>query len=130
MLINSSANLIWACGKAEHRGGEHTRGAELFLVTARKQREAVAHHTIWMGDEGTVNMGSLCTICSILPRALNCFKKQIQVLKNDKTLESDKDSLPDQMLLVRKMIFSVKLFVTLLGYLKIPQVTILGDLHV
>jgi hypothetical protein len=32
--------------------------------------------------------------------------------------------------IVRKMIFSIKVFVTLLGYLKIPQVTILGDLHV
>jgi hypothetical protein len=28
------------------------------------------------------------------------------------------------------MIFSIKVFVTLLDYLKIPQVTILGDLHV
>jgi hypothetical protein len=28
----------------------------------------------------------------------------------------------------RKMIFSIKVFVTLLDYLKIPQVT--GDLHV
>jgi hypothetical protein len=31
---------------------------------------------------------------------------------------------------VRKMIFSIKVFVTLLDYLKIPQVAILGDLHV
>jgi hypothetical protein len=31
---------------------------------------------------------------------------------------------------VRKMIFSIKVFVTLLGYSKTPQVTILGDLHV
>jgi hypothetical protein len=31
---------------------------------------------------------------------------------------------------VRKMIFSIKVFVTLLDYLKITQVTILGDLHV
>jgi hypothetical protein len=31
---------------------------------------------------------------------------------------------------VRKMIFSIKVFVTLLDYLKIPQVTILGDLHI
>jgi hypothetical protein len=31
---------------------------------------------------------------------------------------------------VRKMIFSIKVFVTLLDYLKIPQVPILGDLHV
>jgi hypothetical protein len=31
---------------------------------------------------------------------------------------------------VREMIFSIKVFVTLLDYLKIPQVTILGDLHV
>jgi hypothetical protein len=30
---------------------------------------------------------------------------------------------------VRKMIFSIKVFVTLVDYLKIPQVTILGDLH-
>jgi hypothetical protein len=30
---------------------------------------------------------------------------------------------------VRKMIFSIKVFVTLLDYLKIPQVAILGDLH-
>jgi hypothetical protein len=29
-----------------------------------------------------------------------------------------------------KMIFSIKVFVTLLDYLKIPQVAILGDLHV
>jgi hypothetical protein len=28
------------------------------------------------------------------------------------------------------MIFSIKVFVTLLDYLKIPQVAILGDLHV
>jgi hypothetical protein len=28
------------------------------------------------------------------------------------------------------MIFSIKVFVTLLDYLKIPQVTILDDLHV
>jgi hypothetical protein len=32
--------------------------------------------------------------------------------------------------IVRKMIFSIKVFVTLLDYLKIPQVTILDDLHV
>jgi hypothetical protein len=31
---------------------------------------------------------------------------------------------------VRKMMFSMKVFVILLDYLKIPQVTILGDLHV
>jgi hypothetical protein len=31
---------------------------------------------------------------------------------------------------VRKMIFSIKVFITLLDYLKIPQVTILGDLYV
>jgi hypothetical protein len=31
---------------------------------------------------------------------------------------------------VRKMIFSIKVFVILLNYLKIPQVAILGDLHV
>jgi hypothetical protein len=31
---------------------------------------------------------------------------------------------------VRRMIFSIKVFVTLLDYLIIPQVTILGDLHV
>jgi hypothetical protein len=31
---------------------------------------------------------------------------------------------------VRKMISSIKVFVTLLDYLKIPQVAILGDLHV
>jgi hypothetical protein len=31
---------------------------------------------------------------------------------------------------VRKMIFSKKVFVTFLDYLKIPQVAILGDLHV
>jgi hypothetical protein len=31
---------------------------------------------------------------------------------------------------VRKMIFSIEVFVTLLDYLKIPQVAILGDLHV
>jgi hypothetical protein len=31
---------------------------------------------------------------------------------------------------VRKMIFPIKIFVTLLDYLKIPQVAILGDLHV
>jgi hypothetical protein len=31
---------------------------------------------------------------------------------------------------VRKTIFSIKVFVTLLDYLKIPQVAILGDLHV
>jgi hypothetical protein len=29
----------------------------------------------------------------------------------------------------RKMIFSIKVFVTLLDYLKIPQVAILSDLH-
>jgi hypothetical protein len=32
--------------------------------------------------------------------------------------------------MVRKMIFSMKVFVTLLDYLKIPQITILGDLHI
>jgi hypothetical protein len=32
--------------------------------------------------------------------------------------------------IVRKIIFSVKVFVTLLGYLKIPQVAILGELYV
>jgi hypothetical protein len=31
---------------------------------------------------------------------------------------------------VRKMIFSIKVRVTLLDYLKIPQVTLLSDLHV
>jgi hypothetical protein len=31
---------------------------------------------------------------------------------------------------VRKMIFSIKVCVTLLDYLKIPQFAILGDLHV
>jgi hypothetical protein len=31
---------------------------------------------------------------------------------------------------MRKMIFSIKVFVTLLDYLKIPQGAILGDLHV
>jgi hypothetical protein len=31
---------------------------------------------------------------------------------------------------VGKMIFSIKVFVTLLDYLKIPQFTISGDLHV
>jgi hypothetical protein len=31
---------------------------------------------------------------------------------------------------VRKMIFSIRVVVTLLDYLKIPQVTILGDLHI
>jgi hypothetical protein len=31
---------------------------------------------------------------------------------------------------VWKIIFSIKVFVTLLDYLKIPQVAILGDLHV
>jgi hypothetical protein len=31
---------------------------------------------------------------------------------------------------VRKVIFSIKVFVILLDYLKIPQVSILGDLHV
>jgi hypothetical protein len=31
---------------------------------------------------------------------------------------------------VRKVIFSIKVFITLLDYLKIPQVAILGDLHV
>jgi hypothetical protein len=30
---------------------------------------------------------------------------------------------------VRKMIFSIKVFFTLLDYLKILQITILGDLH-
>jgi hypothetical protein len=35
-----------------------------------------------------------------------------------------------KMVLVRKMIFSIKVFVTLLDYLKIPQVTVLGDLRV
>jgi hypothetical protein len=34
------------------------------------------------------------------------------------------------MVIVRKMIFYIKVFATLLDYLKIPQVTILGDLHV
>jgi hypothetical protein len=33
-------------------------------------------------------------------------------------------------IIVRKIIFSIKVFVTLLDYLKIPQVTILGDFHV
>jgi hypothetical protein len=32
--------------------------------------------------------------------------------------------------IVREMIFSIKVFVTLLDYLKIPQVTILGDFSV
>jgi hypothetical protein len=32
--------------------------------------------------------------------------------------------------IVRKMIFSIKELVTLLDYLKIPLVAILGDLHV
>jgi hypothetical protein len=32
--------------------------------------------------------------------------------------------------IVRKMIFSIKVFVTLLDYLKFPQVAILDDLHV
>jgi hypothetical protein len=31
---------------------------------------------------------------------------------------------------VRKMIFSIKVFVTLLDYLKIPQIAILGDFQV
>jgi hypothetical protein len=31
---------------------------------------------------------------------------------------------------VRKMIFFIKVYVTLLDYLKIPQITILGDWHV
>jgi hypothetical protein len=31
---------------------------------------------------------------------------------------------------VRKMIFSIKVFVTLLDYLKTPQVAILVDLHI
>jgi hypothetical protein len=31
---------------------------------------------------------------------------------------------------IRKMIFSIKVFVTFLDYLKIPKVAILGDLHV
>jgi hypothetical protein len=30
----------------------------------------------------------------------------------------------------KKMIFSIKVFVTLLDYLKIPQVAVLGDLDV
>jgi hypothetical protein len=32
--------------------------------------------------------------------------------------------------IVRKMIFSIKVFVTLLDYIKIPQVAILGGLNV
>jgi hypothetical protein len=37
---------------------------------------------------------------------------------------------PELFSVVRKMIFSIKVLVTLLDYLKISQVTILGDLHV
>jgi hypothetical protein len=37
---------------------------------------------------------------------------------------------PSQALSYKKTIFSIKVFVTLLDYLKIPQVAISGDLHV
>jgi hypothetical protein len=62
-----------------------------------------------------VNLADVLDICPVDPHA-GSFEGQIGEFQ--------------AVNVVRKMILSIKIFITLLDYLKIPQVAILGELHI
>jgi hypothetical protein len=86
---------------------------------------------IWTGDRAlhiVYTKGSCkCLLCSkwnnLIKGSWPCpgYKEEIRCFAVNKDISAG---------IVRKMIFSIKVFVTLLDYIKIPQVAILGGLNV
>jgi hypothetical protein len=64
------------------------------------------------------------------PYQNNLFLLETQKHESQQLLNEFEEKNLKEGEIVRKMIFSIKVFVTLLAYLKIPQVIMLGDLHV